>query len=553
MYPTFEQYNTAMQFPNRSLNDSVLKQGTVERNGLGIPLAACGGFALTYTVHAQNNNKYAVRCFHKQSNALEQRYKAISEKIKSLNSSYFVNFEFQPNGINIDRMQYPIVKMEWVAGKTLGQFLEANYRSKNKLLNIEKQLLKIAQYLEGQKIAHGDLQPGNIMVVDSEGNNLKLIDYDGMFVEDIAALRATENGHINFQHPGRRINNPWNFYLDRFSVITMIIALRALSCDANIWVNTNTDSDSLVFKHQDYTSPETSQVFKELSRIESIKTHVENLAKICKSEINNIPKAEDFLQGIRIPSVSLNFNTTINRESRRYVGVYTVVDALEYQAAEREVGNIVELVGCVYDVKYSHTRNGHPYIFVNFDDWHNDITKLTIWSEGLDELSRTPQKVPSEHWKGKWISVKGLLDPPYTSNRYGYTHISITISKQDQIQVISEEEAKYRLGRETQTVQNTQRSNVASISSSLSVSRPSNSAVVQSMNTMLPGKQGRQPARSHASTIPSSQPPRPRSRTNRHVSQTQYTPVNRNTSSSTGCFIWLVLIAIVILALLLSL
>src|SRR5271167_235657 len=99
-YPTLEQYNEALQHPNLALVDPALKRGTIATTGLGLPLALCGGFALTYTISTAGK-KYAVRCFHKQSNRLEERYSAISKRLKSLSSPYFLDFEFQQQGVRV--------------------------------------------------------------------------------------------------------------------------------------------------------------------------------------------------------------------------------------------------------------------------------------------------------------------------------------------------------------------------------------------------------------------------------------------------------------------
>jgi hypothetical protein len=87
---------------------------------LGLPLALSGGFALTYTVQV-GRRKLAVRCFHKEVPDAQNRYAKISAKLRSLSSSgYFVSFDFQQQGIRIKGATYPIVKMEWAEGQTLG-------------------------------------------------------------------------------------------------------------------------------------------------------------------------------------------------------------------------------------------------------------------------------------------------------------------------------------------------------------------------------------------------------------------------------------------------
>ena len=76
---------------------------------------------------------------------------------------------------------------------------------------------------------------------------IQLIDYDGMFVEDIRDLGSSELGHINFQHPDRRSKNPFGPTMDRFSFIALSLALKALNDDPALWNKTGSDMDSINF------------------------------------------------------------------------------------------------------------------------------------------------------------------------------------------------------------------------------------------------------------------------------------------------------------------
>src|SRR5271166_1362769 len=55
------------------------------------------------------------------------------------------------------------------------------------------------------------------------------------------------------------------------------------------------------------------------------------------------------------------------------------------------------------------------------------------------------QKPPTTAWVGQWASVIGMIDPPYTSKKYGYEHVGITISNTHQINIIPEDLARLRL------------------------------------------------------------------------------------------------------------
>ena len=162
----------------------------IATTGLGLPLALCGGFALTYTVNT-SSAKYAVRCFHKQSNALEKRYSSITSRLKKLHSPYFVEFEFQPQGVTVAGKLYPIVKMKWATGTTLGEFLEHGYSNASDLQQLGSALCALAKFLQSENMAHGDIQPGNVMIANS-GRTIQLIDYDGMYVEDLKSLGSAE-------------------------------------------------------------------------------------------------------------------------------------------------------------------------------------------------------------------------------------------------------------------------------------------------------------------------------------------------------------------------
>jgi hypothetical protein len=114
-----DQYNDAVQHAGTAFVDPVLKSGKVSTNGLGLPIALGGSFALTYRV-TTSGRKFAVRCFHKAAKDLEVRYPRISQTLNATDNQYFVGFEYQTQGVLVNGLKYPIVKMDWVEGDTLG-------------------------------------------------------------------------------------------------------------------------------------------------------------------------------------------------------------------------------------------------------------------------------------------------------------------------------------------------------------------------------------------------------------------------------------------------
>ncbi|WP_416041141.1 protein kinase family protein [Acinetobacter lactucae] len=449
-YPTFEKYNEAFQLHGKFLTDSELASGTVKKTGLGVPLAISGGFALTYTFSC-NSKKYAVRCFHKESKSLELRYLEISKKLKSLASPFFLDFEFQSDGIRIEGQTYPIVKMAWASGTTLGEFLEDNFDNHIYIKNLTNALMQLSDYLEQNSIAHGDIQTGNLMVADS-GSTIQLIDYDGMYIDTLAHLGSAELGHINFQHPCRAKQNPYNKLLDRFSLILLWLACKALEQDPKIWDKTQSEMDAIIFRATDFSNPNLSQTFSLLSSYPTLKKHVKNFAAICTApQFTDIPSLSDFIKGLGIPNtnsiqiVSKNLSRAVILNE--YISPYPVLSALDYNLCLKHVGNQVEVIGKITEVKFGKTRHGKPFIFINFGNWKNNIFKITIWSEGLNTITDQP----NDTWIGKWISIKGLMETPYKNNKYKYSHLSITLSKKGQLFKLDEIEAKKRLASKSTT------------------------------------------------------------------------------------------------------
>lgn len=446
-YPSLEQYNNAFNNHSLWLTDPELKAGRVGTTGNGLPLAISGGFALTYTITA-GTKKYAVRCFHRESKALERRYTAISRRLASLHSPYFLDFQFQQKGIRVEGGEYPVVKMAWAKGETLGEFLEDNHGSAQALRSLASSLESLSVFLEKERIAHGDIQTGNLMVSDG-GARVQLIDYDGMWIDEIKDLGSAELGHVNFQHPGRKDANPFDSTLDRFSLISLWLSIEALRTDPSIWGKTNSEIDAVVFRASDFIDPSSSPGFALLASKAALAQKARAFAAICDSPVQRVPTLADFIAGRNMPSppasVLLTGKIVEGKPRPGYIGAYEVLSATAYEACLLRVGDKVEVIGKIVEVKNDVAKNRKPYVFVNFGPWQGRIFKIAIWSDGLDAL----RAKPDDSWVGKWVSVVGLMEPPFENKRLRYTHLSINVTAVGQMTLLSEADARWRLAGPT--------------------------------------------------------------------------------------------------------
>lgn len=441
-YPSIQQYQEALQHPATAFSDATLAGGKIRSSGLGTPIVVSGGFALTYAVEARGT-KYAVRCFHREAKGLERRYGAISTKLKSLASPYFLDFEYQPKGVKVSGAAFPIVKMAWASGETLGEFVEDNHSNRVKLTNLLGSLDKVAAYLHQQGIAHGDIQEGNLMVADA-GRRIQLIDYDGMFVPEIATLGGAEIGHRDYQHP-RRDSTQYDGSLDRFSFIALNLALRALCEKPALWTSSQSGAGVILFRANDFADPGESQVLSDISKVQSLQREAKSFAAICASKYADVPSLTDFVSGRNIPQIAVQIQVTKSPQAAPagYISQYPVLAASDYAAFFRNQGQMVELVGRIIEVKVDKTRYGKPYVFINFAPWQGQAVKITLWSEALSKGGENP----SQAWVGRWITIKGLVEPVFKRARY--EHISITAGALSQISQLTETEARYRLAPRT--------------------------------------------------------------------------------------------------------
>lgn len=459
MLPSLSDYMQTFQNPKLFLSDRELVTCTCPKDQQGQPKVQSGGFALTFKLESPTK-KWAVRCFHREVKDRDRRYKAISSKLSESamkQSGYFVDFVYQDTGVTVKGQKYPIVKMSWAQGVTLGTFLETNYNNPQRLHNLQSALRQLYRFLVSQHIAHGDIQPGNVMVSD-DGRKVQLIDYDGMFVPGIEGLKAAETGVPNFQHPSRQKQCPWNDRLDRFPFIMLDVALSVLVEKPFYWTKTDSSDEKVLFETTDYIAPYGSSIFNELKSDVMFSKQISVLQKICISDFDDIPDAIDYISS-KPSFVGRNTASQPQTVSISYQGNYTVLGATDIGEIASHVGDVVEIVGCVMGTKPGLTKANRPYVFINFNDWHPrvDTFRLVLWSEVIEQFSRMSEpsisdmSTPSisDRYNGRYISIVGMIRE--FRNNYGITYQLVPTSAK-QIRIIDKTEADFRLGKITKEV-----------------------------------------------------------------------------------------------------
>ncbi len=399
-YPTFAEYSDALQLDlGLALSDALLRRGTLRMRGPAHPIVHSGNFALTFEV-VVDGTRHAVRCFHKPSDSLHERYAAIAACLRATRSPYFVDFEFQPTGITTESGTYPIVRMNWVEGPTLAAYTSDHRHDAGALQALRVSLRALAAHLREHGIAHGDIQPTNLIVRGP--TDLRLIDYDGMYVPQLAGRSSAELGQRNFQHPERRACH-FDANLDRFSFTLIDLALDAICRHPDLWEQTDSGADAFILRAVDFADPANSPAFRLLASVPGLEPRVTHFAAICRSPYDEVPDFEDFLAARNIPVVPIEFSGDASQSLRdRYVSIHDVVDASNFARCCTRVGDQVELIGRIVRIVMGpESPLDADCLRVEFGEHAQDLVCLKIWPDALAGL----KDIPDSTWVGRWLSA----------------------------------------------------------------------------------------------------------------------------------------------------
>jgi len=262
-WPTPQEYNEAIQNPLTAFEDPELRGGKPLLTPLGLPRPITGAFASVYQLATAKGRTVAVRCFLREFGDQQERYAAISAHLATQTAAhlpYMTNFTYLARGIRVNGRWYPVLKMDWIEGESLQTYVERNLNRPDVLRNLAEQWVQMAKLLRSAAIGHGDLQHGNVIVC---GGQLRLIDYDGMYVPALAGRTSHEIGHRNYQHPARS-ERDFGPGIDHFSTWVVYTSLVALSVQPALWQSYSGGDECLIFRREDFERPAASTLLQSL-------------------------------------------------------------------------------------------------------------------------------------------------------------------------------------------------------------------------------------------------------------------------------------------------
>lgn len=360
--PSLLNYQLALQDPQTAFrNVDLLRTGITVLNAQGMPSVASGGFAATFTVKSVGGQRFAVRCFHKQGHddrRLRERYEHIHRFVASHPKlTFLIDAVYQDDGIIVNGTGFPMVRMRWAAGEMLGVWVEDWIEADQDPAAIDTVRMAVADAvvaLRSAGAAHGDLQHGNILV--GKDLSITFIDYDGMYLDAFAgtSLRAIEQGHRNYQHPGR--GGRFDSGIDTFAAAVVDVSLHALRHQPSLWDDFGGTGENLIFTARDFVDPDNSPVFAALARIPAVAEDASRLRRACRTDYDYV---EAVLAGAAVGAPTA---------SGFALAVGEIVAGSEREKLLDREGETVTVYGKVQFAIVNKGRHGRDVALINLGD-----------------------------------------------------------------------------------------------------------------------------------------------------------------------------------------
>lgn len=255
-FPISSEYDQALAAPKECFKDPDLKAGVITIGSDGYVYSKAGRQSRLYRV-ITDNKTIAVRCFVSSAAVIPERYRLFQKYLRSTKIDCLVDFELLDEGILVQGSWFPVVKMPWLEGSSLDQYIDKQLHNLPALAWLAAEWQLACRKLSESKISHGDLENSNIIISQ---NALKIVDYDTIFFPGLTGFADYDTWHPNFQHP-ERTSMDYGSYVDNFSAWVIFISLYALSIDSSLWLKLECGEQNLLFRHGDFRFPPASKAF----------------------------------------------------------------------------------------------------------------------------------------------------------------------------------------------------------------------------------------------------------------------------------------------------
>ncbi|MEM7271743.1 MAG: hypothetical protein AAF547_01575 [Actinomycetota bacterium] len=251
-FPTGVDYSAAVQAGD--VDRSLLGELDFADGILGNPWSAHGRHAIVFKARRPDGTSRAIRCFTMASRDAQHRHESLHRHLTRHPVTAFPGSRWVDGGIVVGGRSWPVLDMEWVDGRRLDRWLEEEIGGDrpgraDRIAQLADRWRRTILDVASARIAHGDLQHGNVLIADD--GTVRIVDLDGTWVPELAGRPSPEAGHEAFRHPGRAGAGQWGCELDGFPALVIWVTLRALAVEPRLWETHLPGDDHLLLTEED--------------------------------------------------------------------------------------------------------------------------------------------------------------------------------------------------------------------------------------------------------------------------------------------------------------
>jgi serine/threonine protein kinase len=297
-WPAASEYVAAVQELEVSFGVPGLRSGQWVPGWMGLPACATGQNAVVFPI-VVDGVEVAVKCFTAPAGD-GRRYSALAAHLVDHPCRSLAEATWVEEGVRVAGQWWPVATMPWLEGHCLHDWVGERLSDPQRIGPLAERWRKAVEQLGAAGIAHGDLQHGNILI--GSRSRIRLVDYDSVWVSEIADVAPREVGHPNYQHPQRRELGLWGRYVDWFSALVIYVSLRAVAAEPDLWSEYH-NGENLILCANDYLKPGTSPIWDRLAN--SSDTEVPKLTqllhKACRADADIPANLNELLTTQKLP------------------------------------------------------------------------------------------------------------------------------------------------------------------------------------------------------------------------------------------------------------
>lgn len=320
MYPTAQQYIDFLT--QERCKDALASKWGVELvlDSSGDPIYHLGSHSIVLKFRSLKSNQFrAYKFFTSSQHEIVGRYKEIELFRRQNVTSFIPRLIVKDEALTMKTSdgksgKFPMVVMDWIEGITMNEYIQRWKSSPIKLAELFCEFMKMASWLITNRVTHGDLHPGNIIV--GSAGNLVLVDFDNFRTPSSRRFYGDKDECKEYHHPYADYIGHESRYNDDFSISLLALSLRAIVIDPSLLAEYE-GKDGILLSYDDLKDISESNKLREVfPSLDPVLDELYGIFLKCYNEFI-LPEA-DFLNVAKKCDMPAPLNPTPTRREKKY-------------------------------------------------------------------------------------------------------------------------------------------------------------------------------------------------------------------------------------------